>query len=211
MVPDIILITEASVGIKTETLESLICYAPDCTIFIRPNDGLDRQAGQFVQAERLKVAERSIAEWVLIMDDDDELLLQVPSCAELDETGGDVVFFPFIKNGRRIDFKGCRPYQTHGFCGVISKRDLAVEALRYTVCQRFLREDLGYFYYLAMNARTPVVSSRPLIHKNKDREPMRNPWLRNNMRREMDLFWREKVSEAQKRLRDFNADSVLYQ
>lgn len=209
--PDIILITEASVGISPETLISIARYAPESTVFLKPNMGLDRQANQLVQSERLAVAERSTSGWLLIMDDDDSLAMPVPSCAALDSSGCDVVFHQFTKGGTLVDFKNCRPYQAHGFCGIVVNRLLALAALQFSVEGHYLREDTAFYCYLAMNAENPLFVPLPLINKGPDREPGRNQWLRENMRMELDFLWRGKVAEAQKRLRAFNADPVLYQ
>lgn len=202
MYPDIVLITEAAVGVSTTTFVSIARFAPDSLILIKPNEGLDREAGDRGQDERLRVAERAGTDWLLVMDDDDELIFPVPSCQELDDTGGDVVFYSFLKNDKIIDFMTCQPHQAHGFCGIIAKRSLVLSAFEYTKKMRFLREDIGFFSQLVVLSEKPKRINRPLIRKIGDREPSRNAWLRRGMLKEVDQVWRTELRQAQDKLRE---------
>lgn len=201
MYPDIVLITEAAVGVPTTIFVSVARFAPDSLILIKPNEGLDRENGERGVDDRLWLVERSLTDWVLVMDDDDELISPMPSCQKLDKTGGDAVFYNFLKNDKVVDFMTCHPYKAHGFCGIIAKRSLVLSALEYTKKMRFLREDVGFLFRILMLAEEPKRVKQPLIRKIDDREPKRNAWLRNGMAREVDRVWRTELKQAQNKLK----------
>lgn len=132
------------------------------------------------------------------MDDDDELVSEVPPNEEIG--GHDSVFFMLQKNGKLYSWTRCPTYKAHGFCGIICRRGIAEDALKWASREAFLRDDTAYFYYVAMNSHRSLMSDLPLINKIRDRLPNRSGWLRAEMRNETNNVWQQKMVEAQERL-----------
>lgn len=195
--PDIIMITEAPVGVATKTLISLAKYAPECNCLIKPNMGLNRKKGDLIQEQRMSALRKSSSEYVLIMDDDDELISPVPSTALISDY--DAVLFRYQQDfGEKKDFRTCRPSQIFIFCGVILKKEVAVKALEYTVKEKYLREDIGFFYFIMTNNFNVHFSEKILINKIGQREPKRGQWLRSGFQCEFDLVWRDRINKIRR-------------
>lgn len=192
--PDILLICDANRGISCRTLKSLNKYAGDSPFICKTNNGIDIEAGDRIQNHRLSLLKKSNADYVLIMDDDDELITNLPNISEFDNA--DVVFYPFLINWEKeSSFFTSQVFEIYAFCGTIVKRKYALKALEYTVSRGYFREDIGFFYYLAKNCPNQIISRYPIINKVKQREPQRSLFIKQHNRHEMDQYWRLKIKK----------------
>jgi hypothetical protein len=192
--PNILLICDAKRGISSDTLASFAKYAKNSPFLCKPNYGIDIENGDRIQNYRLELIQHTNAEYVLFIDDDDELIRPIPSNSELNDA--DVVFFPFLTNWEKeVDFFNEAVHVIYAYCGTIVKREWALKAFEHTVQRQYFREDIGFFHYLAKYCPNQMFAKYPIINKISQREPQRSAFIKRANQQELGRYWKPKIAK----------------
>lgn len=190
--PDILMMTDPLSSIGSNTLNSICTYARKCNVILNIEPPIYNMSDVTLLELRYWLALKASSDWVVFLDTDDALDMNIPSNTTLELEGADMHLYNYydvsLKQEQTIYTAGVS--KLFGFHMVICKRELALEALRARVRYKIFREDICFLYEVLTRAKKVSSNKKSLAQKFGSRVVRyATRDLRNNFSSEVINMW----------------------